>query len=68
MGAGDGTLELVVEAEKPVLPLDSDVKLPSIPALTILKSTNVNSAVTSIQVKMKLYEIGKRHMRIFYMV
>uniref|UniRef100_A0AAR5QBT5 Cilia- and flagella-associated protein 52 n=2 Tax=Dendroctonus ponderosae TaxID=77166 RepID=A0AAR5QBT5_DENPD len=49
VGAGDGTLELVVEAEKPVLPLDSDVKLPSVPALKILKSTNVNSAVTSIQ-------------------
>ncbi|XP_050310647.1 cilia- and flagella-associated protein 52 [Anthonomus grandis grandis] len=50
IGAGDGVLELVIEAEKPVIPGDiMDVKMPSVPALKILKSTNVNSPVTSIQ-------------------
>ncbi|KAF7267221.1 hypothetical protein GWI33_019550 [Rhynchophorus ferrugineus] len=49
VGAGDGTFEMVIEAEK-AAPVDVDVKLPSVPALKILKSTNVNSAVTSIQV------------------
>ncbi|XP_066256318.1 cilia- and flagella-associated protein 52 [Euwallacea similis] len=49
IGAGDGTLDLAIESEKPVIPIDSDVKLPSIPCLKILKSTNVNSAVTSLQ-------------------
>lgn len=49
MGAGNGALELVTEVEHPVLPHDTKVKHPSVPALKILKSTNVNSAVTSIQ-------------------
>ncbi|KAL1517593.1 hypothetical protein ABEB36_001334 [Hypothenemus hampei] len=49
IGAGDGTLEIVVEAGAPQLPTDTDVKLPSTPILKVLKSTHVNSAVTSIQ-------------------
>ncbi|CAG9771369.1 unnamed protein product [Ceutorhynchus assimilis] len=49
IGAGDGTLEMVVE-DKPVLPKDCvDVKLPSIPVLKVLKSTYVNTAITSLQ-------------------
>lgn len=47
VGAGNGALELVTEVEHPVL--HTKVKHPSVPALKILKSTNVNSAVTSIQ-------------------
>lgn len=52
IGAGDGTLDLAVEVKEPVIPAENkDVKLPSIPALKILKTTNVNSAVTSIEVR-----------------
>lgn len=47
IGAGDGTIELVEESVGKIV--DTSVKLPSIPGLKVLKSTNVNGGVTSIQ-------------------
>ncbi|XP_018568693.1 cilia- and flagella-associated protein 52 [Anoplophora glabripennis] len=48
IGAGDGTLEVVEEAAvRP--PIETNIKMPSVPALRVLKSTNVNSSITSIQ-------------------
>ncbi|CAH1119873.1 unnamed protein product [Phaedon cochleariae] len=48
VGAGDGTVELVEEST-PKSAADPTVKLPSIPALRVFKTTNVNGAVTSLQ-------------------
>ncbi|KAJ8945339.1 hypothetical protein NQ318_009734 [Aromia moschata] len=48
IGGGDGTVELVEETAGRA-PEIEHVKMPSIPALRVHKSTNVNTTVTSIQ-------------------
>nr|CAD7432825.1 unnamed protein product [Timema monikensis] len=47
VGAGDGTVEMVREKEV-CLPKGSPIRIPSLPQLRVLKSTNVNSGVTSL--------------------
>ncbi|KAJ8985900.1 hypothetical protein NQ317_010657 [Molorchus minor] len=48
IGGGDGTVEVVKETAGKV-PEIEHVKMPSTPALKVLKSTHVNGSVTSIQ-------------------
>lgn len=48
IGAGDGTLEVVEESAVRQV-TDVGIKMPSVPALRVLKSTNINASVTSIQ-------------------
>nr|CAD7446903.1 unnamed protein product [Timema bartmani] len=47
VGAGDGTVEMVREKEV-CLPKGSPIRIPSLPQLRVLKSTNVDSGVTSL--------------------
>lgn len=49
IGAGDGTVELVEEFIGKNKLADISVKFPSVPALKILKTTNVNGEVTSLR-------------------
>lgn len=49
IGAGDGTVELVEECVSKRKTIDNSVKLPSVPALKVLKTTNVKSGVTSLR-------------------
>ncbi|KAJ8919844.1 hypothetical protein NQ315_006373 [Exocentrus adspersus] len=49
IGAGDGGLEVVEEIAPQPKKDDANIRMPSVPALKVLKTTNLNSAVTSIQ-------------------
>ncbi|XP_060519945.1 cilia- and flagella-associated protein 52 [Cylas formicarius] len=51
IGGGDGTLDLVEETERKGGAVENDIRLPSVPALRVLKSAHVNNAVTSIQLR-----------------
>lgn len=49
VGAGDGTLDIVVETKMQRVDLPVTISVPSIPALQVLKSTNLKHMITSIQ-------------------
>ncbi|KAG5873676.1 hypothetical protein JTB14_017153 [Gonioctena quinquepunctata] len=50
IGAGNGAIEMVEESTAKPLDIDPTIKFPSVPALKVLKSTSVNSGVTSLQI------------------
>ncbi|KAF5303922.1 hypothetical protein FQA39_LY01707 [Lamprigera yunnana] len=52
VGAGNGDIELVEELKPRKLPENDSVafKLPSVPVLKVIKSTNIKSSITSIQI------------------
>ncbi|XP_072398730.1 cilia- and flagella-associated protein 52 [Diabrotica undecimpunctata] len=49
IGDGEGNVELVEECIKSNLKFDRNVKMPSVPALKVHKTTNVNAAISAIQ-------------------
>lgn len=53
IGAGDGTIEIVVEAKKRKVELPPGISTPSIPGLQILKTQHLKTMITSINILKK---------------